>query len=44
MTNQDILDNIEFNLPSLPIALREEILSAVWDVLSDNRSENGETE
>jgi len=39
MTNQDIVDDIETSLPLLPIGIREKILDAVWEVLSDNRAE-----
>jgi len=39
MTNQNILDQIEFSLPSVSSQLRELILDAVWQVLQDNRED-----
>ncbi len=39
MTNQMLLDEIEESLPRMPIGIREKILDAVWNVISDNRAE-----
>lgn len=45
MTNQQILDDIEFNLSSgLSNHLREKILDAVWEVLQDNRDDEEDRE
>jgi hypothetical protein len=40
MTNQQLLDDIEFSLPRMKIALKEKILDAVWDVIVDNNVED----
>ena len=39
MSNQQLLDDIESNLPAMPIDLKEKILDAVWQVITDNREE-----
>ena len=44
MTNQQLIDSIEFSLPRMPIDLREKILDAIWDVITDNRSDDSEEE
>jgi hypothetical protein len=44
MTNQDLLDEIEYSLPRrlMTIELREKILDAVWNAITDNREEPDE--
>jgi len=41
MTNQRILEEIENSITvrHLPIDLREKILDAIWQVLTDNRTD-----
>lgn len=39
MTNQEIVDQIEFSLPPLPADIREKILDAVYEVLADHRAD-----
>lgn len=40
MTNQQILDDVEEAISRIiPIGLREQILDAVWQVLTDNRED-----
>jgi hypothetical protein len=39
MTNQEIVDEVDYASPSLPYGLREKILDAVWQVLNDNRAD-----
>jgi len=36
MSNQDIVDSVEFYLPNnLPARVKEKVLDAVWDVLNN---------
>ena len=45
MTNQDIVDHLDTVLLGLVIpSIREKILDAMWDILSDNRIEEEESE
>jgi len=40
VTNQQILDDVESALVRIiPIDLREKVLDAVWQVLTDNRAD-----
>lgn len=42
MTNQDIIDHLDFTLSEIIASepgIREKILDAVWDVLQDHRAE-----
>ena len=40
MTNQEIVDKVDYGLPPLPDGLCEKILDAVWQVLNDNRADD----
>jgi hypothetical protein len=45
VTNEQILDDVESAiLRSLPIGLREKVLDAVWQVLTDNRADQKDEE
>jgi hypothetical protein len=45
MTQQQLLDDIKFSLPSsVPIRLRERILDAIWEVILDHFDPEEETE